>query len=422
MLLWLALAHAALFVSPSGSDSPSCGSEATPCLTLQEAVRNSASNDTINVEPAHYSGAGNTAVSISHSLTINFGTLENSAVFDASNTSYLFQLNSTSVTFNYGVFQNARVPQAISSSFGGIVTISSGSVLRANNCLFQDSSSQYGGAALLGGSANLICNNCTFRRCSAAMNGGAIYFNGAKASLSNCAFESNEATDGGAIYATGSALSANDTTFSGNYALSDGGSLVLFSSSLRSNRMNVTRSTSYLHGGVVYLFGPGGLFTCVDCSFSDSTSMYGSGGVVYSYSESVLVFSNTQMVNNYALQYGGAVYSGVATTLSLINCNATSNSATYGGALSFSDRATGSLTMCEFNANNASSEGLTLYCSDSSLSLADTYIDPDSITCSLQPAYTFCSISGASFSVPTSCGQQNTPPNTKCNLVRFVPC
>ncbi len=57
-------------VAPTGTDTSGCGSESTPCRTIQYAVNAAASGDTIKIAQGTYTGSGGAVVSIKKSLTL----------------------------------------------------------------------------------------------------------------------------------------------------------------------------------------------------------------------------------------------------------------------------------------------------------------------------------------------------------------
>lgn len=143
--------------------------------------------------------------------------------------------------------------------------------------------SNYGGAIQIMGSSQYTLKNCTFENNWAYAYGGAIY-NGVDKSLTiiDCTFKGNKADDddGCAIYSKGK-VNIENTTFKSNKA--------------------------YVDGGAIFANGETYIKNCV----FDGNSVGGAisrcyGGAIRSKGTCTIYSSN--FTNNYAEDYGGAIY------------------------------------------------------------------------------------------------------------------
>ncbi|MFY0675158.1 MAG: choice-of-anchor D domain-containing protein, partial [Bacteroidia bacterium] len=147
--------------------------------------------------------------------------------------------------------------------------------------------------------SNLVIDNCIFENNETDENGGAIFMNSnAVLNLSNSAFRSNSASNGGALFLMERAT-INNCEFSENNTIDDGGA-VFIENSDTSVFVNCTfyENDADSNGGAISLLK--GVVDLINCTVSDNTATYGSGGGIHNYilNSSKLTIKNTIIADN----------------------------------------------------------------------------------------------------------------------------
>ena len=310
---------------------------------------------------------------------------------------------------NQGTVNNCNfVTNIVKYNLGGAIYIKSGSVRNSNftgntvdyyggaiylngegsveNCNFVANTARYGGGAIYTTYSNTI-NNCNFRNNKATSPGGAIYIDARGGEINNCNFSNNVADstyygEGGAIYlksgtiiysnfidnsatCNGGAIYLNGTStvdscnFISNYAKSDGGAIYSTYSGTVEN-CNFTNNQGYKGGAINIISG-----RITSCDFNNNNAKY--GGAIYFYSTRVGgTVSYSNLIDNFASQRGGAIYSTYSGTID--NCNLINNNVTgtygYGGAIYFKNK--GTVNYCTLLNNTANNEAGAIYFDSSS--------------------------------------------------------
>lgn len=281
-----------------------------------------------------------TVIGSSPSQTIikNYGfeNLDSSSYLTLKNLTFLSSnvANKGNLSIENSIFEHAPYNyRAVSSSVKTSLT----SII---NCTF--SNNDNGGAINIAGgnltiSASLFENNYNSQ-------GGAIYINNANAIIDNTRFISNYADDlGGSIYAENDArLVITNSRISGSYSASEaGGAIYIIDSSLYSNHLEITNSTSTFGGAILSL-------------------------------KSNLTLNNFTGKNNKAKYYGGAVYI-MYNNFYLADSIFDSNSAENGGAVYVDEVYNFIPSNNKFIANGASNTGGAVY------SVISAEYDPNSV-------------------------------------------
>ncbi len=160
--------------------------------------------------------------------------------------------------------------------------------------------------------------------------GGAVHLSGGSLTTSEVVFADNSATTGGAIYASNAALVLLDTTLSDNVA-TDGGAVALTGgSSLEASGGAWTDNDAYEDGGVVWISASSVLGEGLTVTGNRTTAGYG-GAVYLEGAEATAAFVDSELSENVAYRYGGAIYAAnLYGTVSLEGCTLADNEATYG--------------------------------------------------------------------------------------------
>ena len=238
-----------------------------------------------------------------------------------------------------------------------------GFVIQDGNASENFTDSRGVGAGLWAESVNFDISNCEFKNHWAYQGGAAIWISESNATLTNCSFVANQAGTtgkGGAIRSKNSQLTVEGSNFFHNIGPYGGGALhaeggsVNFSSSNLSFNLN----SYYNGGGALFLEEVAGeisncIFTSnetdannyggavklvdsspsfLNCLFQRNGSLKNSAGAIYLDDKSNPIISNNDFRENFALSWGGAIYSQ-SLELNVTGGLFLKNWSKYGGAI-----------------------------------------------------------------------------------------
>ncbi|MCK4887758.1 MAG: right-handed parallel beta-helix repeat-containing protein [Planctomycetes bacterium] len=234
------------------------------------------------------------------------------------------------------------------------------------NCCFIENGAEEGGGLYDYGS-DIIVDDCVFSYNDADDEGGAMVNRNSDPQIIGCIFEGNNTTSaGGAImnrFSEGSIIGCeftDNTVTKGN-----GGAIENMSSSPYIADCNFTGNSAdyidfdggYGNGGAIYSRG---YETCnpeiINCTFTNNTSLYGSGGAILNGNLTNTVVTKCIFNGNQAND-GGAIRN-IYCNSTVIGCTFTSNAASdSGGAISNDHVSNFELTDCTFIDNSSEDEG-----------------------------------------------------------------
>ncbi len=343
-------AAATYYVAPSGSDS-NTGGQGDPYLTIQNAISNAASGDTVVVEAGTYTGPKNVDIDFQgRNLTLTAQSGAATVIDCAGSSSAVhrgFYLHSGEGKNGPAVIDGFTVKNGYSNG----------------------SNSRGGGGIYVASSDTVAIQNCTFTTCTSTGNGGGIDNEGT-VSLPNCTFNGDTSNGNGAAVYNNGTLTVTNGTFMGNTAGNSGGGICNINSG---NVLTLTNCT--FNGNTAGYYGGGlannGVMTVNGCNLTGNiVNSYGGGGIS---SGGTLTITGTVFANNIAKGgSGGAVLTNqaiVSMTACTIRNNASNNS--NGGGLEndgYSSN-TAILTNCLFFGNSASASGGGIHNSGPTLTL-----------------------------------------------------
>jgi len=310
-------------VATTGSDTPGCGSELSPCRTVQYGVDQALPGEEIRVATGVYTGvqarAGITqVVYLDKTVTVRGGY----------------------TTTNWSTPYPITQPTTLDAEGLGRVLVISGTVAPSVEGLHITG----GNATGLGGLPQEYIDA-----------GGGVYVYTATPTMNNCLIYSNTASiagwgDGGGLFLRNSATTLSGNTIAGNIASTAGsgygGGLFLFESgaTLTGNTVvsNTASTADWGHGGGLYLWHSDDATLSGNAITSNTAGTGGSGygGGLY-FSESSVVLNDSTVQGNAASTadegYGGGLY--LARSAAMLSGNTVQDntaSATdwgYGGGL-----------------------------------------------------------------------------------------
>lgn len=329
-------------------------------VTIQEAIDEATSGDTILVAAGTYSGAGN--------INLNFGgkdlvllSEEGAAltVIDCGDTTrgIVFGNSETNASVVEGfTFRNGLV----SNGKGGAVLISNASPTFRNCTIDSSEAGDTGGGQGWGGGIYITGGSPTFTGCTIEYNtatsqsvvyfynclGGGVYVGGgASATFLDCAINNNtadnslgifvnapESAQGGGIYIeagatatlSGCEIASNATLGSRHQEESGGGSYVEGQANFTD--CDIHNNVATLDGGAIYRTG-GGLIS--GCLIHDNQATSSRGGGIYS--SAALSLTGGAVYNNTASANGGGIFANGS--LDADSVDVYGNSGTVGGGI-----------------------------------------------------------------------------------------
>ena len=320
-------ASAAVYVSPTGTDTGSCTS-GSPCLTISYAIEQASSPDTVNIAAGTYMGSLNRGQSFSKELTFQ-GAGRDSTVLDASGPGGDFLLWSQDSPIEVRDLTLRDAVRGAAPDGAAVVAYDSVSGthydVTAHNISAIDNETVGNGAALYGANVT-VSGNSTFTNNEASY-GGAIYANNSvevdPGDGQTTTFSDNYAgSDGGSIYAETGTATIDNSTFTGNpdpmgfSAGDDGGAVHAQSDTPAEFDLVVTDSTftgfriEGYYGGALTAYNGGAYLENVTAT-DGYTGEYGGG--LYSDEDATIIDSTFERNDTDCCEGGGVYVDGKAT-------------------------------------------------------------------------------------------------------------
>jgi len=339
-------------------NTPGCGGN-SPCYsTIQAAIDDAGTGDTVRVANGTYTGSGNRNIDFKgKAVTVQSDGGPTACTIDVEGTfnrGFIFQtgegagsvLTGFTITdanaFNgAAIYCDAASPTITDCHFignaanndGGGMYLGAGSSPEITDCLFSsNTASRWGGGIYINNSSPTI-SNCQFNNNSANTVGGGIYCdNSSSANITDCSFSNNTANLGGGIACRSSSPSITNSTFSTNTAEANGGGIYCNSSSPDITGGTITGNTADSYGGGIYCES-GSAPNITSCTISNNTATDRNGGGIFSDSSSPVISDSNISGNN--ANSGGGVGTNDS-NLSLTNCTISTNIASNrGGGIYF---------------------------------------------------------------------------------------
>ncbi len=222
-----------------------------------------------------------------------------------------------------------------SPSNGGAIYVASGATLSTSTdgssgagLVFSGNSAETGGAIDLHGLSALI-NNTTFSANSSS-HGGAIYSTqGSMLTIVNSSFANNTSLYAGAVNVDGNS-NISGSSFTNNSATQSGGGFYNSTGSSVLNGNTFTGNTAQTFGGGLLNYGT---LSSTSDTFNGNSAALEGGSIFNSNGANAVVTAGT-FVNNSSGRYGGAIENKVGSSLTVNNSTFSANhSVDYGGAL-----------------------------------------------------------------------------------------
>lgn len=265
--------------------APQDGTIKHPFSTIQPAISDAVSGDTVMVLRGTYTGNGNRDLDFRGKAITLRGEDPNDPGL------VIIDCGGTTTELHRGFeFHSYETPSSVLDG----LTVTGGY-------------HEHGGAIHCTDSARPTIINCTFRA-NGALLGGAIFANSSP-QIINCTFSGNAADGGGAIYNDGQTSpcspALSDCVFAGNSATHN--------------------------GGAMYNFGRRAMPTLTNCSFIEN-SVSGGGGAIRNNLGGSPTLTNCLLRDNAAATFGGAIRNSNGGNTKLANCTFSANHALNGSA------------------------------------------------------------------------------------------
>jgi len=392
---------ATFYISPSGDDN-NPGTQASPIQTIQSAVNNASTGDTILLEDGKYAGHNNADVTFS-GKTVTIKSLHGAAaaIIDCngsdSDRHSAFTIKGEGTAASPVVLSGLTIQNGYTPSMdASVITVTTG-YLTLKGCKMTQCT---GSCVTNAGPGTLTVQDCEFTD-NTTFNGHFFEGDSVIASkLGNWAYDLKNGTEHQSLVKYGTLIVQNcvfDSNFVG-VAIVNAGKMSMSECSFtneisKSNKLNTDgqvyadarRACAFIvnggpatvkeckfsngsaeTGGAIDNGGHGSM-SLVSCTFTHNESLDMGmnrlgGGAIYNSAEMHL--KDCTLTNNTALYRGGAIDNAGYTLLTLDNCRLSGNSTENGGGVYNAGTAT--VSNCVFDGNTAFLGGAvyTAYCAD----------------------------------------------------------
>jgi hypothetical protein len=324
---WRVRAATNRYVATTGNDTANdCSSPASPCATIQHAVTQAASGDTIHVAAGTYHE--NVIAFPLEGMTIQ-GAGAGATTVDGGNAGPVFAIGLASLTLSDLTITNGNGNNPIvdGSEAGGGITIAAQSAATVIRCTITGNTATQGASSGRGGGifseGTLTVMDSTITNNSADTTGGGIFIAGSTAvstaTITRCTVSGNTAgISGSGIYNNQGTLSLTDSTISGNNAQNFGGGIYNNKGTLSLARTTVSgNSAATGFGGGIYN-NKGPTVSLTNSTISGNMANQGRGGGMENNGSTVTIANTTVSGNSAAANSGGGI-DGIGTTFNLTN-------------------------------------------------------------------------------------------------------
>lgn len=343
------------------------GSISSPFNTLQKAIDNTCTGDTIYVAEGDYAiteteelSGKNATINVSHSLTIiggynrDFTSVTGRSKVNGNKEVYRVMTVQPSCALELSNFEisGGNASETVTSG-AGIACLGSRCIL--DNVVVRDNYAKGSGGGVYA-AGQLVCNGCQFINNTAISNGGAFYTNYTGATLwwrytiDGCYFEGNTANQGSAGYISGFSWAyIGQNTFSNNIAKHSGtlslGGVAIESRATIVNNTFVNNSINASAGAINEIKGGSAIFARVAAATTiaiinntivgnhatcgDEAPEDFHGAAINIYSGTPYIYSNIIICNTTNAANGADVYNDGETTTTRFNLYTTAESTNY---------------------------------------------------------------------------------------------
>lgn len=313
------------YVTPVGSDAANdCADSSAPCRTVQHAVDQAASGDSVLVATGVYTGVHvrscvTQVTYITRSLTVRGGYTTdwnasepdvNPTILDAEGQGRVLYISGPGITVTVeGLWITGGDATGVSATGGGIY-VDQAAVFLRDNVVYSNTADANGGGVSLAGCTALVSHNAilsnTARALGSYQGGGGLYASGCDIALADSVVSGNvSANRGGGVYLAGGTFALTRNTIAGNRGIGREGGGV----HLRSGTGTLVENTLYGNegdwGGGVY--ADGGTITLTgNILVNNTTDVHSGGGIALLWSTATV---NDNLIRaNHSNNRGGGVH------------------------------------------------------------------------------------------------------------------
>ena len=358
--------HAApdIIVNSAGDTTGTCATSGTGTCSLRDAITfaNTQSGADIIVFDASLSGAtinlSSTLPDISDDLTIDASALPSMLTISGQSTvrvmivtsSGSLTLDTVTISSGYaeggaGILNAGTLTVANSTLYnnyapnngrGGGIYNNGGTVTITNSTFVYNRTYTGGGGGIYSPSGSVTIEDSTFTNNRTSAVGGAIFNTGSLSIVRSTFSENLSLYEGGAIYNNGSLTISDDSELAGNQSQGNAGGAIFNSNSAQISDTTITGNSSRCYGGGAILNYAGTLnitrsTLANNAAYNYCGSQNGSRGGGISINDGTVTVINSTFYNNYAPDYGGAIYKNLGTLNVLNDTLSGNNTDLYGG-------------------------------------------------------------------------------------------
>jgi len=285
--------------------------------TIQAAINAANNGDTVIVADSTYTGDGNRDIYFGKAITIRSQNGPENCIIDCNGTESDHHLGfyggTAASTLQGFTITNGYAECGAAICCGGSPTII--------NCIITGNTAERGGGAIFcGHSSSATITNCTIRGNSAEYGGAIFCEHNSSPTITNCTISDNSTkgdnwpSGGGGIYCSWSSITIINSQINHNLANGGGSGICCWRSGITIINSQINENSTNSSGGGIYC-GEDSSLTIINCAISGNSAKGNSwssgGGGIYCRDDSSLTIANCTISKNTAegpASRGGGIY------------------------------------------------------------------------------------------------------------------